>query len=163
MPKAGGWPVRGGWVVLALVDDLELRIFNAAGIVGNLGAETAGFRVLHEKRPQVPGSAGGRGWAQWTGYTARNNRRKLFEEFCASHKFDPEGDEGNYRFLVHELETSERRALMHIREARDLWSATRAAHVLYERSGDQSVEETGRRLTWAQDALQGALAMRKQD
>lgn len=156
MPATGSWEVRGGWVVRALMVDLDLKMENSAGLVGNLGGESGGFDDLQEKRPTVPGSAGGRGWAQWTGYSATNNRRKLFEEWCAQNGLDPDSDEGNYRYLVHELQTTERSALAKIRDANGLTEATRAAHIYYERSGDQSWSETNRRLVWAQRALTGA-------
>lgn len=156
MPKTGTWEERGGWVVLALMKDLELKIENAAGLVGNLGGESRGFEDLQEKRPTVPGSKGGRGWAQWTGYSANNPRRKNFEEWCARNGLHPDSDEGNYRFLVYELETAERGALTRIKTAVGLADATRAAHLYYERSGDQSWNETNRRLVWANRALSGA-------
>ncbi len=158
MPRSGTWEERGGWVAAALCAELFLRVENASGLVGNLGGETYGFRDLHERRPTVPGSKGGRGWAQWTGTSPRNNRRLLFEQFCAGHKLDPESDEGNYRYLVHELRTTERGALERVRLAVGLWAATRAAHVYYERSSDLSEEETRRRYRWAERAMTGALA-----
>lgn len=156
MPKTGTWEERGGWVVLALTKDLELKMENAAGLVGNLGGETRGFEDLQEKRPTVPGSKGGRGWGQWTGYTANNPRRKNFEEWCARNGLHPDSDEGNYGFLVYELKTAERGALTRIKTAVGLADATRAAHLYYERSGDQSWSETNRRLVWANRALNGA-------
>jgi hypothetical protein len=156
MPKTGTWEERGGWVVLNLMNDLNLKMENSAGLVGNLGGESGGFEVLQETRPTVPGSKGGRGWAQWTGYAANNHRRKDFEDWCAANNFDPNSDEGNYSFLVHELLTTEKGALERIRAANGLLEATRAAHLYYERSGDQSWTETDRRLVWARRALNGA-------
>lgn len=159
MPKTGTWEERGGWVVLGLMDDLDLRMENSAGLVGNLGGESRGFKDLQEKRPTVPGSKGGRGWAQWTGYADNNPRRRNFEQWCAENNLDPDSDEGNYRYLVHELKTTEKSALERIRNAQGLLSATRAAHVYFERSGDQTWSETNRRLVWAQRALIGAKAI----
>jgi hypothetical protein len=156
MPKTGTWEERGGWVVLQLMNDLDLKMENAAGLVGGLGGESGGFEALQETRPTIPGSKGGRGWAQWTGYATNNHRRKDFEDWCATNSLDPDSDEGNYKFLVHELLTTEKGALEKIRAAPRLAEATRAAHIYYERSGDQSWTETNRRLDWAQRALNGA-------
>ena len=156
MPKAGTWEERGGWVVRALIADINLKIENSAGLVGNLGGESGEFEDLQEKRPTIPGSKGGRGWAQWTGYSSTNNRRKLFEDWCVQSRLDPDSDEGNYGYLVHELQTTEKTALARIRAANGLTEATRAAHVYYERSGDQSWSETNRRLELAKRALAGA-------
>ena len=111
MPKAGTWEERGGWVVRALIADINLKIENSAGLVGNLGGESGEFEDLQEKRPTIPGSKGGRGWAQWTGYSSTNNRRKLFEDWCVQSRLDPDSDEGNYGYLVHELQTTEKTAL----------------------------------------------------
>ena len=103
MPTGTSWEDRGGWVVNALVEDLKITLPQAAGLVGNLGYESRGFEALQEKRPQIAGSAGGAGWAQWTGMRNPNGRRYRFEEWCRAESLEPDSDEANYGFLVAEL------------------------------------------------------------
>ena len=50
-----------------LMRDLGLTDLQAAGLLGNLGHESGGFRQLQEVAPAVAGSRGGWGLAQWTG------------------------------------------------------------------------------------------------
>src|SRR4029079_2065686 len=91
MPKTGTWEQRGGWVVRRLMADLGLTDYQAAGLVGNLGFESVGFRTLQEMAPAVSGSKGGYGWAQWTGV-----RRRAFEAWCVAHHLPMASDEANY-------------------------------------------------------------------
>jgi hypothetical protein len=48
------------------VRDLSLTTVQAAGILGNIGHECAGFTLLQEQKP-IRGGRGGWGWCQWTG------------------------------------------------------------------------------------------------
>ena len=61
-------------VMRALIADFDLAVGDAAAVLGNLGHECGGFRLMQEQKPTVPGSRGGYGWAQWTG-----PRRRKFE------------------------------------------------------------------------------------
>ena len=58
-----------------LKDFPQLEDFHAAGVLGNIGRETGGFRLMQEVRPKK--GRGGLGWLQWTA-----DRREKFEAFC---------------------------------------------------------------------------------
>jgi hypothetical protein len=148
MPAAGTWEVRGGWVVQRLVADLGLTTVQAAGIVGNLGYESAGFTKLQEITPAVPGSRGGYGWAQWTG-----PRRRHFESWCVSKGLEPSSDEANYGFLVVEVRASFTGMLARLKATDDLQRCVALVERLYEGPAESRVED---RFGWAQRALNGA-------
>lgn len=84
-------------VMKQLIADFALTVEQAAGIVGNLGAES-GLLAIAERRPLVAGSRGGFGWAQWTG-----PRRVSFEHFARDRGFDMKSYEANYGYLTAEL------------------------------------------------------------
>lgn len=118
---------------------------SAAAIVGNLGHESGGFKFLQEKKPLVPGSRGGWGWAQWTG-----PRRRAFEAWVAAKGLDPAGDEANLGFLVHELRTSEAKAIPAVKAARGLEAKVKAFEAAFERAG---VKHYLSRINYAGQAL----------
>jgi len=118
---------------------------DAAAIVGNLGHESGGFKFLQEKKPLVPGSRGGWGWAQWTG-----PRRRAFEAWVAAKGLDPAGDEANLGFLVHELRTSEAKAIPAVKAARGLEAKVKAFEAAFERAG---VKHYPSRIKYAEQAL----------
>lgn len=116
-------------IVGQLMRDFSLTDFQAAGILGNLGHECAGFRKLQEVKPLIAGSKGGWGWAQWTG-----DRRRLFEEWASSHGFGFSSDEANYGYLRVELNGAEGRGVLGpLRQTKDLSSATRVFMDRFER------------------------------
>lgn len=149
MPKSGAWEERGGWVVRQLMVDLDLTDVQAAGLVGNLGAESKGFEDMQEKRPTA--GRGGWGWAQWTG-----PRRRDFENWARNRNLDVSSDEANYGFLVYELTGKQKNFLAKLRGALDLQEATRWTLTMYENPSDQSQSALNKRLEWAQRALDGA-------
>jgi hypothetical protein len=83
-----------------IMDDLmpafALNVQQAAAILGNLGHECGGFKLLQEVKPLA--GQGGFGWAQWTG-----PRRRKFFAFCSAKGLSPESYEGNLAYLKHEL------------------------------------------------------------
>jgi hypothetical protein len=96
-PASAGWPVRAGWLVMALTRDLNLvEAWRAGGIVGNLGYESGKLTKLREIGQ--PEGRGGYGWGQWTA-----DRRVTFLDFCTDNNLEWQSDEGNYRYLVAEL------------------------------------------------------------
>jgi hypothetical protein len=99
-------------IMAALMRDFALTVADAAAILGNLGHESGGFRLMQEIRPLIPGSRGGYGWAQWTGA-----RRRQFEQWCAAHALDPASDSANMSFLTHELRTSQAAAVTAVKRA----------------------------------------------
>ena len=128
-----------------LVDDFNLTKFQAAGILGNIGHECAGFRKLQEMKPTVKNSRGGWGWCQWTG-----PRRRQFEAWCQKSGHDDlSADPANYGFLKHELETTEKNALKHLRGTQSLADATKSFMDKFERPG---VKHLDSRIKWARTA-----------
>ena len=87
---------RGAAIRDRLGADLNLPPDVAAGIVGNLQAES-GLAAVQEANPR--GGRGGFGWAQWTGPS-----REAFERYAKEHGLDPRSDEANYGFLRQELQ-----------------------------------------------------------
>lgn len=132
-------------IVGDLVRDLDLRDFQAAGFVGNFGAETAGFKLMQEGKPVVPGSRGGYGWAQWTG-----PRRRQFEAWAKAKGLDVRSDAANYGFLVHELRTTEKAALAAVRKTDDVVEAAVCVETKFERPG---VSARNKRISYAKLAL----------
>jgi TP901 family phage tail tape measure protein len=130
-------------IMSQLQSDFGLTREQAAGIVGNLGHESGGFRHMQELNPR--GGRGGFGWAQWTG-----PRRRAFESWAAAKGLDPKSDQANYGFLKHELMTSERGALVSVRRQSTVQGATLAFERSYERAG---VKNDGSRLAYANRAL----------
>lgn len=156
MPPKGSWEVRGGWVVNRLVTEFGITFNQAAGIVGNLGHESLGFKTLQEIKPLVPGSRGGYGWAQWTG-----PRRRRFEAWCEAFSLRPASDEANYGFLVAELESSHKYVLASLRHQNSLDDAVFDFGRLYENphgTTETHLPGFGSRLGYGKRALQGALA-----
>ncbi len=133
-------------IMADLMSDFGMTLNQAAGVLGNVGHECAGFRTMQEIKPIVPGSRGGWGWAQWTG-----PRRRAFEQWCLDNGFDNlSADAANYGFLKHELETTERRALNHLRGTDSLRDATTSFMEKFERPG---VKHLSSRINWAKEAV----------
>lgn len=152
MPKEGTWEERGGWVVKALMAEFGLATAQAAGLVGNLGYESNGFRTMQEVAPL--GGRGGFGWAQWTAA-----RRVAFEQYATKHHLPPASDEANYGFLVEELRAKYTTFLVRLRHAANLTEAVHLVHSQYEVPSDAldgSYRSGNDRLRWAQRAYNGA-------
>lgn len=104
-----------------LTKDFGLTTEQAAGIVGNLAAESGNFTTMQEINPLVKGSRGGYGFAQWTG-----PRRVDFENWAKSNGLSTDSYEANYGFLKYELSnTPEGNVLEGIRQTTDAGSAAR--------------------------------------
>ncbi|MGL4811211.1 MAG: phage tail tip lysozyme, partial [Beijerinckiaceae bacterium] len=131
-----------------LMREFDLGVIEAAAILGNLGHESGGFRFLQEKKPLIPGSRGGWGWAQWTG-----DRRRAFEKWIAERGLKPESYEANYGFLVHELRnTSEKKAIPAVKRARGLAAKVKAFELAFERASPKHKHYPSRE-KWAGIAL----------
>jgi hypothetical protein len=96
---------RGAAITARLASDLNLTTAQAAGITGNLQAES-GLQAVQERSP-IGGGRGGFGWAQWTG-----SRRDEFEAYAKANNLDPKSDEANYGYLLHELQGPESAKMM---------------------------------------------------
>jgi Phage tail lysozyme len=129
-----------------LIADFGLEDFQAAGILGNIGHECAGFRLMQEVKPR--GGRGGFGWCQWTG-----SRRVAFENFCSENGLLPTRDLGNYRNLKRELLTREfSGALQAVRQARTIVEAVRAFEAKFEKAAADA-KHFDRRDKWADIAI----------
>lgn len=140
------WNALAPIVIQRLSADLDLTPQQAAGVVGQLGHESAGLQAINETNPVVPGSRGGFGWAQWTG-----PRRKAFESWATENKADVADPEANYQFLLHELkDTPEGRVLPALRAAPDAQAAGRLFTDQFLRPGVPAYDS---RDSWTQRAL----------
>ena len=154
-PAIAGFPVRGRWMINQLMADLALNEISAAGIVGNLGYESAGFEKLREVGQ--PEGQGGFGWAQWT-----HDRRVSFLAWCQAQNLDWRSDEGNYGYLVHELRTTQAHALAAVRACGNLEGPSGSVFVfgrIFEAPGgttDTYLPGYQDRLLYAKRALAGA-------
>jgi hypothetical protein len=117
-------------IMFLLMRDFPLSLWDAAAVLGNLGHETAGFTLMQEQKPTVPGSKGGYGWPMWTG-----PRRREFEDYCRRNALDPAGDKANYGFLFLELTGSEKKAIPAVSAAETLEDKVEAFERAYERAG----------------------------
>lgn len=132
-------------IMRRLMADLQIGEEDAAAMLGNFGVETGGFSLLYEVGK--PRARQGFGWAQWTG-----SRRDDFERWAAQKGLDPESDEANYGFLLHELtNTWEKRALPALRAAVGIEAKTLSFMKLYERPGTSHAD---RRVAMARAALE---------
>jgi hypothetical protein len=137
--------------------EFSLTVEQACGIVGNIGFESGGFKTLQEISPLIPGSAGGYGWAQWTG-----PRRTDFMAWCVRQKLEPSSDQANYGYLVEELRGDYNATIRAVRNQADLSSAVFSVGETYERPGGTTTTNLpgfSQRLVMAQRALNGAKAM----
>ena len=128
-----------------LMADLGLTEFQAAGLLGNLGHESGGFRQLQELAPVVAGSRGGWGLAQWTG-----PRRLAMEAWCRARALDPAAEDAQYGYLCTELRSGEAASLAALRQAPSLEAATESVCRHFERPG---VVALASRIAWARRAL----------
>jgi len=130
-------------VMVTLMDKFTLTDYQAAGVLGNLGHESAGFDTLREVGQ--PDGRGGYGWGQWTG-----TRRNDFLAFAVANKVGWETDNANLWFLMHELQTDYKSTISALEKTRNLRDATMAFERNYERAGIIHMQS---RLDWAKIAL----------
>lgn len=136
-------------VVADLCHDFGLTPTQAAGIVGNLGAES-GLRAVQEGKPTVAGSRGGFGWAQWTG-----PRRVAFEAWCRAQGFALDSYAANYGYLKHELAGEYAHTITQLRKTTTVKAAAETFEATYERAGIKRMEA---RISLANRALSLYLA-----
>lgn len=129
------------------MSDFDASKEDAAAVFGNFGHESAGFTKLQEVKPIVPGSAGGWGWAQWTG-----SRRRAAEAYWNRNGMDPSSPEANYKWMWNELHGSEKGALAKLKSAKTLKDKVIAFEQAYERA-HKDYKHYDSRLEWANRAL----------
>lgn len=137
--------LKAPWIMELLMRDFSLDLDSAAAILGNLGHECGGFSLMQEQEPTVKGSAGGYGWAQWTG-----PRRREFEAYCTRNNLDPKEDRANYGWLFVELSTSEKRAIAAVKKPGSVADKVKAFELAFERAG---VKHYPSRNAWAARAI----------
>ena len=131
-------------IMRLLIQDFSVSPAQAAGILGNIGHECAGFQKMQEQNPRS--GRGGYGWCQWTG-----PRRRAFESWASKMGFDLDSNAANYGFLKHELtETSEQRVIPLIKKNDTVEQATRTFMKVFERPG---VKHLNSRIKYADAAL----------
>jgi len=64
--QPGSFSAKAPGIMKRLQEDFGFTKEQAAGILGNLGHESGGLKVMQERNP-TGGGRGGYGWAQWTG------------------------------------------------------------------------------------------------
>ena len=114
-----------------LIGDLGLTAVQAAGILGNIGHECAGFKLLQEQKP-IRGGRGGWGWCQWTG-----PRRTNVEKWATAQGLGFSSDEANYGFLLVELKGEQANSVRRLREAESVDSATSVFMHAFEKPAEQ--------------------------
>jgi hypothetical protein len=140
------WEQLAPQTITRLSTDLSISPQVAAGIVGQLGYESAGLQSINEMQPVVPGSRGGFGWAQWTG-----PRRRQFESWAEQNKMDVADPEANYQFLLHELtQTPEKGVLKKLEGVTDPKEAGRIFTNTFLRPG---VPAQDKRDSWVEKSL----------
>ena len=155
---AGGFKDTAGDLTNRLARNFGLTQAQAAGFVGNLGYELGGFKQLQEKKPLIPGSRGGYGYAQWTG-----PRRTEFEAWSKARGLDPSSHEANAGFVEHELSGKYAHVVRKLRGASGIEEASRITHRDYETPADvqgpnPSYASAGGRLRYARQAHELAMA-----
>lgn len=83
----------------AIMSTVGLSAAGVGGALSNFYAES-GVRGINERRPAIPGSRGGFGYAQWTG-----PRRREFEAWASQNGLDPSSDAANIGFFAYDLRT----------------------------------------------------------
>lgn len=144
---------KSPWIMALLMDDFGLGLWDAAAVMGNLGHESGGLTNFQEDRPTVPGSAGGLGWAQWTG-----PRRRSYEAYAQRNNLHPHSDQANYGWLWVELSGSESAAIPATKAQVQLDDKVKAFEANFERAG---VKHYSSRMTWARRALEAYNAAEK--
>ena len=117
-------------VMKKLMADFELNSTMAAGILGNIGVESDGFRAYHQYGQ--PEGKGGYGWCQWTA-----SRRKTFFEYCDQHGLDRMSDDASYGYLSYELNHSPyQNAIGALQKTKTLEEAVMAFERNFEKAGE---------------------------
>lgn len=138
----GEFLAKAPGIMRRLIDDFGFNSYQSAGILGNIGHECGGFKMLREI-----GSGSGYGYCQWS-----KGRRVSFEKFCYDRGVSINSDVGNYEYLRFELSNAYYSVNQNLKKTADLRSAT----VLFMRDFEKPAPETAaldRRLEWAQKAL----------
>jgi hypothetical protein len=113
------------------LEERGLTKAQAAGVLGNLGHESAGFTAYEEGAPNRHGTRGA-GWAQWTDAPG-SPRRAMFENWSKQHGLDPKTPEASERYLL-EGDPQFNQAIEAVRKTTTTDESVRAFHDSFERS-----------------------------
>lgn len=127
--KSGSFDQQAPSVMSKLQEDFGLTKEQAAGIVGNLGHESAGLKAGIQEKGVTRGR-GGLGWAQWTG-----PRRVAFEKYLADNKLEATDPAANYGFLKKELETTHKSSLEAVKKETTASGSMMVFEKKYEAAG----------------------------
>ena len=141
-------------IVNRLMPDLSCSVLDACAIMGNLGHECMGFTALQELSPTVAGSAGGWGWAQWTG-----PRRRQFMAYAKGKSLAADSDEANYQFLLFELRGAYKGVMVRVKAKKTLNDKVVAFEAGYEGAGIKHYDSRERYASWALDATRKVTAV----
>jgi hypothetical protein len=108
----------------------NLTVTHAAAILGNIGHECGGFRLLQELKPTGQDGRGGWGWCQWT-----DIRRTRFMEFAEGAGLASDSPEANYGFLLKELRGSHKHAMDELLKETDLRKGIETFERIFEVAG----------------------------
>ena len=151
-----GTAKKGAQIALKLVNDLGITREQAAGIVGNLWAESG----LIPDRIQGPGvkrgtisqASGGYGWAQWTYPTLKTG----FIDHARSKGLDittyPATDDINYSYLVKWISNSPAK-LRELKSTRGVKDSAEYFAKRYEKPADQSQAKLDKRTGFGNQVL----------
>jgi len=112
-----------------LMRDFSLTKEQAAGIVGNLGHESAGLQAGIHHIGSTSSNAG-IGWAQWVG-----PRRKAFEQYLTMTNQKATDANANYGFLKQELMGQYRSAIKEVRKQSTVHNSMVVFEKIYEGAG----------------------------
>jgi hypothetical protein len=147
---------KGVEIAKKLMNDLNLKDFQASAIVGNLIKESG----LYPDRIQGPGVIRGRlslngftgyGYAQWTSKDRQTNLADTAKLYGINYLTQNLTDDVNYAFLVKELKKSSSTKLL--KNSSNIKQATNIVLTKYEKPADQGERELNERTGYAQQVL----------
>jgi hypothetical protein len=137
--------------------ELGITVQQAAGIVGNFGAESGlisgrqeGTKESDRPLTTILGRTGGIDWAQWTA-----DRRRAFAKFVEEKGLPFPSYETSLAFVLHELRGPEAKALRQLKLTTTAKAAAETFEHFYERAG---VKNYPARIAYANRAVQLWLA-----
>jgi uncharacterized protein (TIGR02594 family) len=148
-PADATFIVKAPQVMRDLMRDLPgLTAIQAAGILGNIGRECAGFTKFFQVG--LPPGTAGCGWCQWDG-----PRREAFKQWAAGQNLDWQTDQANYGYLLFELNNTEKTALRNLKQQTSLEAAVTQFEEDFERAGVVAAADRIRYGTLALTAFTG--------
>ena len=133
-----------------LIRDFGFKDFQAAGFVGNFGAESGLISGRQEGTSgatpyPIRGHTGGIDFPQWTA-----SRRIDFANWVESTGVPYPSYAASYGFVKYELQGAYKKAVTQVKKTTTLKAATETAEALYEKAG---IKNMASRLAFAEKAL----------